>query len=83
VVHGKPAPDIMLRAAQRLGLSPRCCTVLEDAPAGIAAGKAAGCRTVAILSTFGREHLQAADVIVESFHEVLWPPERWRAFVGC
>jgi HAD superfamily hydrolase (TIGR01509 family) len=83
VVHGKPAPDIMLRAAERLGLPATCCTVLEDAPAGIAAGKAAGCRTVAILSTFERPQLQEADLIVESFQEVLWPRERWQAFVGC
>ncbi len=83
VMHGKPAPDIMLRAAERLGLPPTCCAVLEDAPAGIAAGHAAGCRTIAILSTFGRAQLRAADLIVESFLEVLWPVERWRSFVGC
>lgn len=42
VVHGKPAPDIFLLCAERLGVSPAACVVLEDAPAGLAAAAAAG-----------------------------------------
>ena len=41
---GKPAPDSYLLAAERLGLDPADCLVLEDAPAGVAAGRAAGLR---------------------------------------
>ncbi|KAL7571879.1 hypothetical protein ACA910_003421 [Epithemia clementina (nom. ined.)] len=48
VVHGKPATDIYRIAAQRLGLDPRDCLVLEDAAAGCQAGQAAGCQVVAI-----------------------------------
>ena len=48
VVHGKPAPDIFLRAAERLGLPAASCTVYEDALSGIRAAHAAGCRPVMI-----------------------------------
>ena len=48
VAAGKPAPDIFLRAAGRLGLQPSACTVYEDALTGIRAAHAAGCRPVMI-----------------------------------
>ena len=46
VTNGKPAPDIFLLAAGRLNVPPAACVVLEDAPAGLAAGHAAGMRTI-------------------------------------
>jgi HAD superfamily hydrolase (TIGR01509 family) len=48
VQQGKPHPDIYLRAARKLGISPEACLVIEDALAGIAAGKAANMRVAAI-----------------------------------
>ena len=48
VERGKPHPDIYLRAAEKIGAPPEHCLVVEDALAGIAAGKAAGMRVVAI-----------------------------------
>lgn len=51
VTRGKPAPDVFLAAASRLGLAPGRCVVIEDAPAGIAAARAAGAISVALLST--------------------------------
>ena len=48
VEHGKPAPDIFLLAARRLGLAPGNCLVLEDSFNGVRAGAAAGCVTVMI-----------------------------------
>ncbi|MFL6500740.1 MAG: HAD family hydrolase [Candidatus Udaeobacter sp.] len=48
VERGKPAPDIYLRAADELGISPEACLVVEDSLAGIAAGKAADMRVAAI-----------------------------------
>ena len=48
VTHGKPAPDIYLEAARRLGVSPIKCLALEDAPAGIDAARAAGMMVVEI-----------------------------------
>ncbi|GAA2765276.1 HAD family phosphatase [Streptomyces paradoxus] len=48
VAHGKPAPDVFLEAARRLGAAPSDCVVLEDAAPGAAAAHAAGMRCIAI-----------------------------------
>jgi beta-phosphoglucomutase len=61
VVHKKPSPDIFLLAAKRIGLDPKHCLVIEDAPSGIAAGKAAGCKCLGITSSFTPDKLSAAD----------------------
>jgi len=64
VTRGKPDPEPYLVGARRLGLDPADCLVVEDAPAGIAAGKAAGMTVVAVLTTHGPERLAAADAVV-------------------
>ena len=61
VVSKKPAPDIFLEAARRLGLEPAQCLVVEDAVSGVAAARAAGMRCLAITSTFSAEELGGAD----------------------
>lgn len=48
VKNGKPAPDIFLTAAKKLGVNPEQCLVLEDSPNGIMAGHAAGCKVIMI-----------------------------------
>ena len=48
VEHGKPAPDMFLRAAERLALPPEACVVVEDSPPGVAAGLAAGMPTLGV-----------------------------------
>ena len=53
VAHGKPHPEPYLRAAQALGVPPTSCVVLEDSPAGVASGEAAGCAVVAVPSVPG------------------------------
>ncbi len=63
VAQGKPAPDSYLLAAERLGLDPADCLVLEDAPAGVAAGRAAGCTVWAVTTTHPAGDLEAADRI--------------------
>ena len=60
VANGKPAPDPYLLAAERLGVDPAACLVLEDAPAGIAAGRAAGMTVWAVATTHAPEELGAA-----------------------
>ena len=52
VENGKPAPDIYLLAAQRLGVNPRDCLAIEDAPAGILAAKAAGMECWAVRTEY-------------------------------
>lgn len=71
VTRGKPDPQVFELAAERLGLPPARCLVVEDAPAGVAAAKAAGARCLGLAST-GREkaELAAADRVVRSLREV-------------
>lgn len=63
VVNKKPAPDIFLAAAAKLGVPPAACVVIEDAVNGVQAAKAAGMRCVAVAQTFPAEKLQLADVV--------------------
>jgi sugar-phosphatase len=70
VTHGKPDPEGYLTAARRLGADPAEALVVEDAPPGIEAGRAAGMATVAVTSTHAREELGAADVVLESLDEL-------------
>lgn len=58
--RGKPAPDAFLLAAERLGVDPAECVVLEDAPAGVRAGKAAGMTVWAVTFTSGSDALEEA-----------------------
>jgi mannitol-1-/sugar-/sorbitol-6-phosphatase len=51
VQHAKPDPEPYLLAARRLGVSPQRCLVVEDAPAGIAAARAAGCQVLGVQGT--------------------------------
>jgi HAD superfamily hydrolase (TIGR01509 family) len=53
IARGKPAPDMFLAAAERLGVEPARCAVIEDSPPGVAAGRAAGMHTVGIARTAG------------------------------
>jgi sugar-phosphatase len=69
VVHGKPHPESFLEAARRLGVDPRRCLVIEDAPKGLEAAKAARCFTLAVVTTTPREEL-FADWIVNDLSEV-------------
>jgi HAD superfamily hydrolase (TIGR01509 family) len=61
VERKKPAPDIFLEAARRLGLPPDACLVIEDAVSGVAAARAAGMRCLAITSSFSAAELAGAD----------------------
>jgi len=60
VGNKKPAPDIYLAAAKKLGVAPRRCCVIEDAVNGVRAAKAAGMRCVAVAQSFSASELQAA-----------------------
>jgi 16S rRNA pseudouridine516 synthase len=73
VEHGKPAPDIYLRAANKLGIPPDACLVVEDALPGVAAGKAANMRVAAIPDTRfvnPREYEKKADYLLGSLKEL-------------
>jgi len=70
VQHGKPHPEGYLRASAELGVLPADCVVVEDAPAGIAAARAAGCHVLAITTTHHAAACEAADEILADLVEV-------------
>jgi pseudouridine 5'-phosphatase len=76
VTRGKPAPDIFLAAANRLGAHPDQCLVLEDAPSGVEAARAAGMPVVAIpYPGLSPEAVGGANQVLsslESFNPALW-----------
>ena len=70
VANAKPNPEIFLKAAQKLGCKPAECVVVEDAPYGIQAARAAGMKSVAIMTTHKKSELQGADRLISSFSEL-------------
>lgn len=70
VQNSKPAPDPFLCAAKKLGVHPESCLVIENAPLGIQASKAAGMQVIGITTTLLRRHLSQADEVVENFQEL-------------
>ena len=70
VTSGKPDPEGYLLAARQLGVDPAQCVVIEDAPAGVRAGKAAGATVIAVSTSHGADELGDADVIVPALSAV-------------
>ncbi len=70
VKRKKPAPDLFLSAAQKLGANPTVCVVVEDAVNGVQAAKAAGMRCIAVAQTFPAENLQEADIVRDEISHV-------------
>lgn len=70
VSQGKPAPDIFLKAAQKINELPQNCIVIDDSKSGVTAGKRAGMTTVGFFSDGHRlEEYEKADYVVKSFEE--------------
>jgi HAD superfamily hydrolase (TIGR01509 family) len=73
VAHGKPAPDVYLEAARRLGVEPARCAAVEDSANGIRSAHAAGMRVIAVPNPHfrpGEEALALADNVLESIAEL-------------
>jgi HAD superfamily hydrolase (TIGR01509 family) len=70
VSHGKPDPEIFLKAAEKIGMAPERCVVFEDAHVGIEAAQRAGMRVIAVASTNRIEDLHKADKAVERLDEL-------------
>ena len=66
VAKGKPNPDPYLLGAQRLGLKPEECVVVEDAPAGVLSGLAAGCKVIAVNAPDDTPKLDQVDLVLKS-----------------
>ena len=70
IPHGKPAPDIFLRAAELLQVPPQACCVIEDSKPGVAAGRAAGMEVIAITNTHPANELQHATHVVHTYRQI-------------
>lgn len=70
--RGKPAPDVFLEAARRLGVVPEACVVIEDSERGVQAARAAGMRCVAVPCGVTRHHdFAGATLVLETLPELL------------
>jgi mannitol-1-/sugar-/sorbitol-6-phosphatase len=70
VINGKPHPEAYLMAASQLGVEAEKCVVIEDAPAGIQAARAANMQVIAVASTHRRQELEGADAIAEKLSDI-------------
>jgi len=78
VAHGKPAPDVYLEAARRLGVDPTSCAAIEDSHGGIRSAKAAGMRVIAIPNPSyppDEESLAQADKVIRSLAGLVDPAD--------
>jgi beta-phosphoglucomutase len=80
VERGKPDPQVFQLAAERLGMRPERCAVVEDAVHGIEAARRAGMKSIALTGTADREQLSAADLVVDSLGEL--SPAIMRGLLG-
>jgi beta-phosphoglucomutase len=70
VTRGKPDPQVFQLAAERLGISPTRCAVIEDAVHGVEAARRAGMVSIGLTGTVPRERLTAADLVVDHLDEL-------------
>ncbi|HEY3989510.1 MAG TPA: HAD family hydrolase [Acidobacteriaceae bacterium] len=70
VANGKPHPEPYRTGAKLLGFAPADCLVIEDSPAGVVSGKAAGSKVLAVLSSHSQSELAGADWFVASLEQV-------------
>ncbi|MFD8969420.1 HAD family hydrolase [Streptomyces sp. NPDC059568] len=70
VGRGKPAPDLFLHAAERMGVAPERCAVVEDSPLGVAAARAAGMDVYAFTATTPAEKLAGATAYFSTMAEL-------------
>jgi len=70
VARGKPDPEPYRRGAELLGFRPEECVAVEDAPSGVGAGIAAGCRVLGVLGTHEAEELREATWVAGSVEEI-------------
>jgi len=70
VKRRKPAPDLFLLAAERMGIEPGRCVVIEDAPDGVRAAKTAGAKCIAVTNTTSAGNLAGADFICDSLEQL-------------
>lgn len=67
VTHHKPNPEVYLKSAVNLGISPENCVIFEDSHSGVTAGKAAGAKVIGVLSTYKKEELPVCNDYIVNY----------------
>jgi HAD superfamily hydrolase (TIGR01509 family) len=70
VKNKKPDPELFLLAAERIGIEPANCVVIEDTPNGVQAAKAAGAKCIAVTNSISAAKLSEADLICDSLEDI-------------
>ncbi len=70
VSKGKPDPEVFVKAAEKLGLAPEDCLVIEDAVAGVEAARRGGMAVIAVSNTHPKEKLATADLVLASLEDI-------------
>jgi beta-phosphoglucomutase family hydrolase len=84
VTHGKPDPEVFLKAAEKIGMPPERCVVFEDAHVGIEAARSAGMRVIAVATTNPLDELGKADVAVKRLDELrVQKIAEWFGWTAC
>lgn len=66
----KPDPELFLVAASRMEIKPKNCVVIEDAPNGVQAAKAAGSKCIAVINSTDADNLRQADLVCDSLERI-------------
>jgi len=70
VKNKKPNPELFLLAAERMGIESANCVVIEDAPNGVQAAKAAGAKCIAVTNSTNAANLSQADLVCDSLEQI-------------
>jgi HAD superfamily hydrolase (TIGR01509 family) len=70
ITRKKPDPELFLTAASRMGIKPAHCVVIEDAPSGVQAAKAAGAKCIAVTNSTAAANLSQADLVCDSLEQI-------------
>lgn len=70
VTHGKPNPEIYLKAAKALGLPNNKCLVIEDSLSGVTAGRKAGSKVIGVTTTHSAEELKETNYVIHDFQDL-------------
>jgi len=83
ISKGKPDPEIYIKTAELLKVSPAECPVFEDAVVGINSAKAAGMKVVGVLTTHKAEELSGADILIKDFSELVMKENSFENVTSC
>jgi len=67
---GKPDPELLLKAAEKIGIDPTNCIMFDDAPIGVEAAHNAGMKIICLTTTHSDEEFQDGDIIIKNFTEL-------------